>query len=183
MGYTIIMAAGKSMKLANPMRNIKMEKLCVNICVGEAGDRVLKAHKILEGICEQVPCYGQAKITIRSFSIRRNEKISVYATLRGEQAERILERALKVKEFELRDNNFSEQGTFGFGIKEHIDLGVKYDPALGITGIDFTVVLKRPGTRVGRRKHCRSRIGINQKVNKEDAIQWFKSSYDGMVFA
>merc|ERR1711936_1568005 len=183
MGYTIIMAAGKSMKLANPMRNIKMEKLCVNICVSEAGDRVLKAHKILEAICEQVPCYGQAKITIRSFSIRRNEKISVFCTLRGEQAEKVLERALKVKEFELRDRNFSEQGSFGFGIKEHIDLGVKYDPALGITGLDFNVVLKRPGARVGRRKHCRSSIGNSHKVNKAEAIQWFKSAYDGMVYA
>lgn len=36
-----------------------------------------------------------------------------------------LERGLKVKEYELRKRNFSETGNFGFGITEHIDLGIK----------------------------------------------------------
>jgi large subunit ribosomal protein L11e len=48
-----------------------------------------------------------------------------------------LERGLKVKEYELRKRNFSETGNFGFGISEHIDLGIKYDPAIGIYGMDF----------------------------------------------
>ena len=41
------------------------------------------------------------------------------------QAEEILERGLKVKEYELRRENFSENGNFGFGVQEHIDLGIK----------------------------------------------------------
>jgi hypothetical protein len=45
----------------------------------------------------------------------------------------------------LRKNNFSESGNFGFGIQEHIDLGIKYDPGIGIYGMDFYVVLGRPG--------------------------------------
>merc|ERR1719500_1381330 len=106
----------------NPMRNIKLDKLCLNICVGKAGDDILRAHRVLSAISESDPKYGQAKITIRSFSIRRNEKIAVYCTLKGEQAEKVLERALKVQEFELRNRNFTENGTFAFGIKEHIDL-------------------------------------------------------------
>jgi large subunit ribosomal protein L11e len=36
-------------------------------------------------------------------------------------------------------------GNFGFGIQEHIDLGIKYDPSIGIYGLDFYVVLGRPG--------------------------------------
>ena len=67
-----------------------------------------------------------ARFTIRSFSIRRNEKISVHATIRGEKALEILERGLKVKEYELVKKNFSDSGNFGFGIQEHIDLGIKY---------------------------------------------------------
>jgi len=58
-----------------------------------------------------------------------------------------LERGLKVKEFELRKRNFSNTGGFGFGISEHIDLGIKYDPTTGIYGMDFYIVLKRPGDR------------------------------------
>ena len=68
---------------------------------------------------------GKARYTVRTFGIRRNEKIAVHVTVRGPKAEEILERGLKVKEYELRKRNFSETGNFGFGISEHIDLGIK----------------------------------------------------------
>ncbi len=47
---------------------------------------------------------------------------------------------VQVREYELRKNNFSDTGNFGFGIQEHIDLGIKYDPSIGIYGLDFYVV-------------------------------------------
>jgi len=80
---------------------------------------------------------GKARYTVRTFGIRRNEKIAVHVTVRGPKAEEILERGLKVKEYELRKGNFSSSGNFGFGISEHIDLGIKYDPSIGIYGMDF----------------------------------------------
>lgn len=55
---------------------------------------------------------------------------------------------LQVREYELRRDNFSDTGNFGFGIQEHIDLGIKYDPSIGIYGLDFYVVLGRPGNVV-----------------------------------
>ena len=39
-----------------------------------------------------------------------------------------------MKEYELLRRNFSDTGNFGFGISEHIDLGIKYDPSTGIYG-------------------------------------------------
>ena len=66
-----------------------------------------------------------ARYTVRSFGIRRNEKIACYVTVRGEKAMQLLESGLKVKEYELLRRNFSESGCFGFGIQEHIDLGIK----------------------------------------------------------
>ena len=39
-----------------------------------------------------------------------------------------------MKEYELLQRNFSDTGNFGFGINEHIDLGIKYDPSTGIYG-------------------------------------------------
>lgn len=51
----------------------------------------------------------------------------------------------QVREYELRKDNFSDTGNFGFDIQEHIDLGIKYDPSVGIYGLDFYVVLGRPG--------------------------------------
>ena len=111
---------------------------------------------------------------MRSFGIRRNEKIAVHCTVRGPKAEEILERGLKVKEYELRRGNFSDTGNFGFGIQEHIDLGIKYNPSIGIYGMDFYVVLGRPGYNVAYRKRKKGRIGRKHKVTKEEAIKWFQ---------
>ena len=111
---------------------------------------------------------------MRSFGIRRNEKIAVHCTVRGPKAEEILEKGLKVKEYELRKENFSDQGNFGFGIQEHIDLGIKYDPSIGIYGMDFYVVLTRPGYRVAYRKRRKSRIGSKHRVTKDEAMKWFQ---------
>lgn len=144
-------AAVPKNRFKNTMRTLKIEKLCLNICVGESGDRLTRAAKVLEQLSEQPPVYSKARYTVRSFGIRRNEKIAVSVTVRGEKAEEILERGLKVKEYELKRRNFSDTGSFGFGIQEHIDLGLKYDPSIGIYGLDFFVVLGRAGFRVSRR--------------------------------
>ena len=102
---------------------------------------------------------------MRTFGIRRNEKISCHVTMRGEKAEEILERGLKVKEYELKKRNFSNTGNFGFGIMEHIDLGLKYDPSTGIYGMDFFIVMKRTaGGRVCKRRSKKGRIGPNHRV-------------------
>merc|ERR1712172_204160 len=100
---------------------------------------------VLEQLTGQTPVFSKARYTVRSFGIRRNEKIAVHCTVRGPKAEEILERGFKVKEYELRKENFSDNGNFGFGVQEHIDLGIKYDPSIGIYGMDFYVVLGRAG--------------------------------------
>jgi len=160
---------------SNPMREISIEKVVVNVAVGKSGEPLEKAKKILEELTGSRPAVRNAKKTIRDFGIHKGEPIAVIATLRKEKGVELLKRLLVAKNNRLKASSFDGYGNVSFGIKEHIDIpGVKYKPELGIIGMDVCITLERKGYRVARRKLRKSKIGKEHRVRKEEAIEFFK---------
>ncbi len=160
------------------MRGIKIGKVVVNICTGQSGEPLSRAMTILQNITGQRPCTRLAKQTIRTFGIRRKEPISCMVTLRGERAEEFLRKGLAAVGNRINPRSFDRQGNFAFGISEHIDIpGQRYDPSLGITGMDVMATVERPGYRVARRRRGRSRVGRSHRVTRDEAIEFIKRSF------
>ena len=97
------------------MRQIRIEKLVINCCVGETGDRLTRAAKVLQELTDQEPVFSAARLTVRTFSIRRNEKIATHVTVKGEKAEEILQKGLAVKvrtTFNIRQSQTTTRSNF-----------------------------------------------------------------------
>ncbi|MCD6428305.1 MAG: 50S ribosomal protein L5 [Desulfurococcales archaeon] len=159
---------------SNPMLKPRIAKVTVNIGVGESGERLQKAAKVLRDLTGQEPSIRYARRTIKEFGIRKGEPIAVVVTLRGERARNFLEKALEAIGRRIKASSFDDYGNVSFGIREHIMLpGVKYDPNIGVFGMDVAVTLERPGFRVMRRRRRRSRIPRRHRVSKLEAITYF----------
>jgi large subunit ribosomal protein L5 len=157
----------------NPMRRLKIAKVVVNMAVGASGEKLAKAAQVLEQLTGRKPSFRKAKKTIKEFGIKKGESIACVVTLTKDKALEFLKRALAALDFKIKRSSFDEYGNFSFGIKEHISLpGVKYDPMLGVFGLDVCVTIERPGFRVMRRRRKRSNIGKSHRVTKEESMKF-----------
>ena len=155
-----------------PMLRPKIAKVTVNISVGAATERLGKAIRVIEELTGQKPVPRRARRTIKDFGIRKGENIAAKVTLRGEKAIEFLKKAFEAVGYKLRASSFDEFGNVSFGIKEHILIpGVKYDPEIGVFGMDVAITFERPGFRVLRRRRCRKQgIPRRHRVTKEEAM-------------
>jgi large subunit ribosomal protein L5 len=160
----------------NPMLKPKIEKVVVNLCVGKSGEPLEKAVKVLEELTGQTPCRRKAKQTIRDFGIRMGESIACIVTLRKQKAIEFLDKVMPVIDRKIPRTSFDGQGNFSFGIKEHIEIqGVKYDPDVGIFGMDVCVSMARLGYRVKNRRREKAKIGSRHVLRPEDSMVFAKN--------
>ena len=160
-----------------PMLKPKIAKVVVNISVGKSGEPLEKATKVLKELTGQSPCKRKAKKTIRDFGIRRGEPIACMVTLRKHRAMEFLKKVLPVVDNKISKESFDKYGNFAFGVKEHIEiLGVKYDPEIGIFGMDICVSLSRPGYRVKERRLEKAEIGSKHRLTPEEAMIFVKET-------
>jgi large subunit ribosomal protein L5 len=164
-----------------PMSKPRIEKVTVNMGVGESGDRLLIGAKVMEELTGQKPVRTLAKQTNPAFGIRKKLPIGLKVTLRGKKAEEFLKNAFiafKASGKTLYSYSFDKRGNFSFGIPEHIDFpGQKYEPDIGIYGMDVCVTFGKPGYRVKRRKIKRNSIPEKHLVKKEEAIEYIKTNF------
>jgi large subunit ribosomal protein L5 len=154
-----------------PMLRPRIEKVVVNLNVGKSGEPLDKASRVLKELTDQTPVKKKAKKTIRDFGIRQGEPIAAVVTLRKQKAIDFLKKVLPVVDNKISRSSFDEQGNFAFGIKEHIEIaGVKYDPDIGIFGMDICVTMVRPGYRVKTRRRQNARIGPKHVLTPEESI-------------
>ncbi len=167
---------------SNEIRTPRIDKVTVHIGVGESGERLTTAERLLETITGQKPVRAKAKKTLPEFKIKKREPIGCKVTLRGGRAESFLKTALSIVDNRLSSRQFDSSGSFSFGIEEHTDFpGMKYDPNVGIFGMDVSVALKRAGYRVKRRRVERHRLPNRQQIKREEVISFISEKYGVQV--
>jgi large subunit ribosomal protein L5 len=159
----------------NPMAEIKISKVTLNIGAGKNEDLLKKGIVLLKKLSPLTPVKTFTQKRIPGWGLRPGLAIGCKVTIR-KNTEELLKRLLVAKENILKEKCFDNNGNFSFGIPEYIDIeGLEYDPDLKIIGLEAAVTLERPGFRIKKRKISNKSIGKNHLITKEEAIEFVKS--------
>ena len=115
---------------------------------------------------------------IPTWGLRPGLPIGCKLTLRGKPAKEMLIRLLSAKDNTLEEKQFDKEGNLAFGVPEYIDIaGAKYDPKIGMAGLEVCVTLGRPGFRIKRRRIKQNKIPNKHRIPKEEAIEFMKKEF------
>jgi large subunit ribosomal protein L5 len=150
----------KELGLKNPMQAPRIEKVVVNMGLGEAiqNGKILDASlEQLSAITGQKPVVTKARKSIANFKLRQGQSIGAMVTLRGARAYEFLDRLLNVALPRVRDfkgvspKAFDGKGNYTLGVKEQIIFPeINYDRVEKIKGLNITVVTTARNDEEGR---------------------------------
>ncbi len=162
-----------------PMRRTFIDKVVVNIGVGEAGEKLIKAEKVLQSLTRMKPVRTLSRTQNRDLGIRKGMPIGCKATLRGELATDFLKRAFWVKGNRIAEYSFDRFGNFSFGINDYTDFeGERYNPDIGIFGMDICTTMTRPGRRVSLRKRAKSKEPVKHRLTKQEGRDFVSQNFN-----
>ena len=157
----ILPALMKEFNLKNPMMVPKIEKIVVNVGVGEAIDNAKALDAALGDITiitGQQPVVTKARKSIANFKLREGSSIGVKVTLRGERMWSFYDRLVNVAMPRTRDfrgvspNSFDGRGNYTLGIREQLIFPeIGYDKIDKIRGFEVTIVTTAPNDELGHR--------------------------------
>jgi large subunit ribosomal protein L5 len=150
----------KELGLKNPMQAPRVDKVVVNMGLGEAiqNGKILDASlEQLAAITGQKPVVTKARKSIANFKLRQGQSIGAMVTLRGNRAYEFLDRLLNVALPRVRDfrgvspKAFDGKGNYTLGVKEQIIFPeINYDRVEKIKGLNITVVTTARNDEEGR---------------------------------
>jgi large subunit ribosomal protein L5 len=162
----------------NIMKNIRIEKVTLNIGCGKDQTRLEKAVKLLKNITGIDPVKTITQKRIPEWGLRPGLPVGCKITIRKQQAKELIIRVLKAKDNILKESSFGNAGTISFGLEEYIDIPeVKYDPEIGIMGLEVCITLERPGFRIKKRKISTKKIPKKHNITKEEAMEYMKKEF------
>lgn len=168
----------------NQMRNIRIEKVTLNIGAGKDQSKLEKGIVLLNSIANATPIKTITNKRIQEWGLRPGLPIGCKITLRKERAIKLLPRLLDAVDNQLREKQFDSNGNIAFGIPEYIEIpGVKYDPKIGIMGLEVCVTLERPGYRIKRRRLLARKIPARHRISKQEAIDFMTRNFSTKVEA
>lgn len=161
------------------MKEIKIEKVTLNIGAGKEQAKLDKTIMLLKNITGLVPVKTFSKKRIPEWGLRPGLPIGCKITLRKKKAIELLKRLLDAKDNSLTKKQFDNEGNVSFGIHEYIDVpDVKYDPKIGVMGFEVCVTLERAGFRIKRRSVKKRKIPSRHKISKNDSIEFMKQKFN-----
>ncbi len=161
------------------MRNIRIEKITLNVGAGKDQTKLEKGIKLLKNITGIEPLKTFTNKRIPAWGLRPGLPIGCKITLRKDPAKKLLMRLLESRSNLLTLKQFDDGGNVAFGIHEYIDIpGVSYSPEIGIMGLEVCVTLERPGFRIRRRKLCSRKIPSKHRITKEEAMEFMRKEFN-----
>jgi large subunit ribosomal protein L5 len=157
----VVPALMKEFGLDNRMQVPRVERIVLNVGVGEALDNAKALDSALEDImviAGQRPVVTRARKSIANFKLREGRSIGVKVTLRGERMWSFFDRLVNVALPRTRDfrgvspNSFDGRGNYTLGVREQLIFPeIDYDRIDKIRGFEVTIVTTAPNDEQGRR--------------------------------